>query len=253
MLRDEYFRRLVDAAYIDLYLSASGGAGGRVYWPWKMNPPKEALPRMQKTCESYVIDSDPLDDSVTTTDALDCGYRLNAEIVSLQDIYQDCSATVEKLLEGLEIADSHRFDGQLLLPLQAPYVECWQELGEPTEHILGIGGLKDGTAGERIDAMRELRNTVGDKPHIHGFGWGINGIAERIREEPHLIDSIDYSSPIQNAMNSSDYTPGDEVSSVLAMKMTTQLVRDLRKVSSYVDENPEKHRIDSQSGLEAYQ
>jgi len=253
MLRDEYFRRLVDESHIEIYLSASGGAGGRVYWPWKMNPPKEALSRMRNSCEKYIIDSDPLDDDVTAKDVLDCAHRLDADIASLQDVYQDKDATVDEILSGLEVADSHSFNGLLLLPLQKPYVGCWQEIGEPTEHLLGIGGLKDGTTGERIEAMHNLRNAVGSGPWIHGFGWGINGISDTIRNNPDLIDSVDYSTPVQNAMNSSGYTPGEEMSSVIAMKMATQLVRDLREVSTYVDESPQRHRTEGQSGLETYQ
>jgi len=232
MLRDEYFRRLVDNAHIELYLSASGGAGGRIYWPWKMNPPKEAQPRMRNSCEKYIIDSDPLDDSVTTVDVLNTAVTYEAEVASLQDVYQDKDATVDALLDGLAIADSHEFDGQLLLPLQKPYVECWHELGEPTEHMLGIGGLKDARPFERLKAAKELRQAVGRNVWIHGFGWGVTGLEDAIRDNPSLIDSIDYSTPIQNAMNSDGYTAGEEVSSVVGMKAATELIRDLREVSA---------------------
>lgn len=253
MLRDEYLRRLVDDAHIELVLSASGGSGGRVYWPWKMNPPKEALQRMRNSCEKYIIDSDPLDDSVTTEDVLDCAYRHNAEVASLQDVYQDKDATVDSLLHGLEVYDSHAFDGDLLLPLQAPYVECWQELGEPTEHLLGIGGLKDGLSNERIEATKNLRQAAGQEVWIHGFGWGVNGIAEYIRKNPSALDSIDYSTPVQNAMNNVECSPGEEVSSVIAMDMATQLVRDLREVSTYPrEESPETLRGKSETGLDEY-
>lgn len=236
MLRDEYFRRLVDGSHIELYLSASGGAGGRMYWPWKMNPPKEAQPRMRNSCERYIIDSDPLDDSVTTTDVLDIAVKFDAEVASLQDVYQDKDATVTSLLEGLEAADSHTFDGKLLLPLQKPYVDCWKELGEPTNHMLGIGGLKDARPIERLRATRELREAVGDNVWIHGFGWGVNGLTDAIKDNPNLLDSVDYSTPVQNAMNTVDCTPGKEVSSVVAMEAATQLIHDLREVSEYPDE-----------------
>jgi len=236
MLRDEYFRRLVDAAHIELYLSASGGAGGRIYWPWKMNPPKEAQPRMRNSCERYIIDSDPLDDSVTTVDVLDTAVEYDAEVASLQDVYQDKDATVNALLKGLAVADTHEFDGQLLLPLQKPYLDCWKELGEPTEHMLGIGGLKDARAFERLKAAKELRTAVGTDVWIHGFGWGVTGLEDAIRDSPGLIDSIDYSTPIQNAMNSEGQTAGDEVSSVVGMEAATQLIRDLREVGDYPNE-----------------
>jgi hypothetical protein len=152
----------------------------------------------------------------------------------LQDVYQDKSATADSLLEGLAIADSHDFAGELLLPLQKPYVECWEEIGEPTDHLLGIGGLKDARPAERLQATRELRSAVGTDVWVHGFGWGVDGLAEAIRDDPQLLDSLDYSTPMQQAAHN-DASSGDEVMSVAAMEAATKLVQDLREVSEHPD------------------
>lgn len=234
MLRQEYLRRLVDGAHVRLYLSANDGA--RLYWPWRMHPPKEATESYRDACEHYVIDSDPLDDDVTAKDVLDKAQALDAEVASLQDVYQDKDATVESLLAGLEVADDHAFDGTLLLPLQAPYAECWRELGEPTEHWLGIGGLKDARPKARLKATESLRETVGEQPWIHGFGWGVEGLASEIRNRPELLDSLDYSTPMQSADMAG--SAGKERMSVVAMEAATQLVHDLREVSEYPNEQP---------------
>jgi len=247
MLRDEYFRRLVDGAHIELYLSANDGA--RLFWPWRMQPPKEASTSYRNACEKYIVDSDPLDDSVTATDVLDTAHALDAEVASLQDVYQDKEATVDSLMHGLEVADDHRFDGELLLPLQSPYTECWREIGNPSTHLLGIGGLKDSTPTKRLEATRELRQAVGQDVWIHGFGWGVAGIAEPIRENPSLMDSVDYSSPMQTAA-AGECTPGKERMSVAAMAAGHQLIRDLREVSAYPrDATPADLRDESQAGL----
>lgn len=232
MLRQEYLRRLVDEAHLQLHLSGNDGA--RIYWPWRMNPPRLANKSYRDACEQYVIDSDPLDDDVTATDVLDTAHRLDAEVASLQDVYQDEDATVDSLLHGLEVADDHAFDGTLLLPLQDPYVECWRELGEPTDNWLGIGGLKDGRPRERLQAANNLREAVGGDAWIHGFGWGVDGIAESVRSNPGLLDSLDYSTPVQEA-SLDDCTAGKERKSVVAMGAAQRLVRDLREVSSYPD------------------
>ena len=247
MLRDEYLRRLVDESYIDVYLSATDGK--RIYWPWRMQPPKDASRGYRNACESYVIDSDPNDDTVTTTEVLDTAYRLDAEVASLQDVYQNKNATVDSLLKGLETADDHAFDGTLLLPLQSPFVDCWEELGEPTDYWIGIGGLKSEPPSDRISAARNLRSVIGNKTHIHGFGWGVKDIAHHVRNDPGLIDSVDYSTPMQD--NIMGVTPGDERMSVSAMRAATQLVTDLRLVSPYVDgkQIPEE----GQSGIGAYE
>lgn len=232
MLRPEYLRRLIDGAHIRLYLSANDGA--RIYWPWRMHPPSEAQESYRDACEHYVIDSDPLDDSVTAETVLDAAVKYKAEVASLQDVYQDKGATVDSLLRGLGVADDHAFDGTLLLPLQDPWVECWRDLGEPREHWLGIGGLKDATPRERIAATRHLRDNTGEDAWIHGFGWGVEGLAPAIRQEPSLLDSLDYSSPMQNAATD-ECTPGAERMSVAAAGAGRRLVRDLREVSEYPD------------------
>jgi hypothetical protein len=279
MLRDEYLRRLIDGAHIELYLSANDGA--RIFWPWRMQPPKEASRRYRDACEHYIIDSDISDPSVTTKECLDTGYQLNAETVALVDYmpfdwyqreldsgdhpeawaaFQDLQsefdsaydATLHSLREGLEQASEHPFDGQILIPLQEPWVECWRELGKPREYPLGIGGLKEGTPKERESAMRTLRNAVGSDIWIHGFGWGIKGLVKPLRENPDLLDSLDYSTPMQNSATEA-CTPGKERMSVAAMDAGKRLVRDLREVSKYPDEQtPENLREESQHGMESF-
>lgn len=230
MIREEYLRRLVDAAHVELYLSGQDGA--RIYWPWRMEKQKEASKSYRNACERYVVDSDPLNDSVTNRDVLDTAVRVGAEVASLQDVYQDCTATADKLLEGLSIADSHEFDGALLLPLQRPYAECWQEIGEPTEHWIGLGGLKDGRDNERIRGTERFRAVAGYGPRVHGFGWGPReDLSAWIRNNPRMLDSLDYSTPIQSAPMGD--TSGPEAKSVVAAYAGARLIRDLREVTSH--------------------
>jgi len=233
MIREEYLRRLVDAAHVELYLSGADGA--RIYWPWRMEPPGEASASYRNACEKYVIDSDPLDDDVTTTDVLDTAAALDAEVASLQDIYQDKAGTVDSILRGLEVADDHRFDGTLLLPLQEPFVECYREIGEPRGHWIGLGGLKDASDHARTTAAREFHAAT-PSLHVHGFGWGPNDdLAAAIRETPAVLDSMDYSTPARHTTVGKAGSPGKESKSVLAAYAGARLVRDLREVTPFPD------------------
>jgi hypothetical protein len=235
MLREEYLNRLRDASYVELYLSAKDG--GRVYWPWRMLPPKNATELYRESCNKLIIDSDPEYDDVTTEDVLDCALELDAEVASLADVYLDMGATVDSLLKGLEVYDDHEYSGKVLLPLQEPYVQCYQELGEP-EGMLGIGGLKDAITSRRIQAAEDLRAYVGDQRWIHGFGWGpSDGMAEEIRAQPNLIDSMDYSTPVQN-VRYTESSPGEERMSVAATKSGAALVHDLRELTPFVEVEP---------------
>lgn len=249
MIREEYLRRLVDGCYVDLYLSATDGA--RIYWPYRMQPVHEASKRFRNACERYIVDSSFKDESITNADVLDTAAALDAEAAVLADVYQDCEATVEAILEGLDLYDDHRYEGQVVVPLQPPHDECYRALAGQGIDLWAIGGVKDADAETKLSAARAVREAAGPDAHIHGLGFGVTDtLVEAVREDPALLDSLDYSTPVQNAMNVPT-EPGEERMSVVASRAATQLVSDARKLSPFVDEpEPEDLREDGQAGLE---
>lgn len=243
MLREEYLRRLVDDAYIDLYLA--GCEGARIYWPWRMAREGGSYgTRYRNACESYWLDSSIFNSEYKNKDVLDDGFKVDAEAVLLADTMGDYEQTVDSIHEGLALADDHSFEGTVIIPLQEPYDECYKEFeGESTHYA--IGGLNRGSDRRRIEAARTVRNMAGNSIHLHGLGWGIgNELAGEIHANPELLDSVDYSTPIQS---NTDALAGKERMSVLAMKAATQLVEDLRKVTPNVEIESK-----NQSGMEAY-
>lgn len=240
MLRDEYLRRLVDEAHLDIYLSATDGA--RIYWPWRMQPVHEADNRHRDACENYIVDSSFKDESITNKDVLDTAATLDAEVAVLADVYQDKEATVDAILDGVEVADDHRFDGEIMVPLQAPHVECWQDL-EGQADMFAIGGMKDKPDDAKLNAAKAVRDAAGPSLHLHGLGFGITDrVADTIRTRPKLLDSIDYSTPIQNAMNQ-PVASGKERMSVVASRAATKLIEDLRRVSPYPEHDTEQQTL----------
>ena len=243
MIRDEYLRRLVDAAYVDVYLSATDGA--RLYWPWRMMPVHEADKRHRNACERFIVDSSFQDESITNEDVLDMGETLDAEAVVLADVWHDVDATVDALVDGINMYDDHPFDGDVLLPLQPPHAECYRRLisrGVSVDHIFAVGGVKDKPDSVKLDAAKQLRDVAGPDVHIHGLGYGVTDTTVRgIRQNPDLLDSIDYSTPMQSGLDGT-VAPGDERMSVAAMRAASQLVEDLRLVSPFVtvDEDTEQ-------------
>lgn len=243
MLRDEYLRRLIDAAYIDLYLAGNDGA--RIYWPWRMARENGSLGnRHRNACENYWVDSSIFNSDYQNKEALDDGHKYDAEGVLLADTMGDYEETVESIHRGLEIAKTHPFDGTVIIPLQKPYDDCYREFeGESTHYA--IGGLNRGSDRQRIEAARTVRDVAGYNIHLHGLGWGIgNQLAGAIHNNPDLLDSVDYSTPIQS---NTDAEAGDERASVTAMGAATRLVRDLRRVTPNVD-----MEYTDQSGLDGF-
>lgn len=232
MLRDEYLRRLLDAAYVDVYLSANDGC--QIYWPYRMQPVHEAAKRYRDACESYIVDSSFNDESITNEDVLDTAYRLDAEAALLADVWHDPDATVDALLEGRELYDDHPYDGKVIAPLQPPHAACYDEL-EGQFDIYAVGGVKDADAFNQVQALRDLRERAGPDEWIHGLGIGVSDeLVWAVHEWPELVDSIDYSTPVQMAM-----TPpvdnGESHMSVIAARSGAMLIEDVRRLTPLIE------------------
>lgn len=251
MIRDEFLRRITDAAYADLYLSATDGARG--YWPYRMQPVHEADKRHRNACEHYIVDSSFSDETITNEDVLDCAASLDAEIAVLADVWHDVDATVEAVLDGLELVDDHCYEGGIMVPLQPPHDECYRRLEGQGIDVWAIGGVKDADGDVKIESSRAVRREAGEDTHIHGLGFGVTDqLATAVRDDPALLDSLDYSTPVQDAINVPT-APGKERMSVVAARAMAELVADARRLSPFAD-NPtaEDLRSTGQAGLEAW-
>ncbi|WP_058365734.1 hypothetical protein [Haloparvum sedimenti] len=274
MLRDEYLRRLVDEAFVDLYLSANDGH--RIYWPWRMQPPAESSRAYRNACEMYIIDSEPQSPHIGNRDVLDEAVRVDADMVLLADyfpfdLYDEIldpeedpeeweayeaaqrqfgdaySASIHSVRDGLDLAESHPFDGEIIVPLQAPHADAVKEL--PSHDRYAIGGLKDSAASDyrRVEAARCVRNEA-PRAWLHGLGWGAtDAVVAAVHENPDLLDSVDYSTPMQTAIAGVD--AGAERMSVQAAKAGAQLIEDLRRFSPHLTDSPEPPKTEQRTLL----
>jgi hypothetical protein len=249
MIREEYLRRLIDGCHVDLYLSATDGA--RIYWPYRMQPVHEASERFRNACEQYIVDSSFKDESIGNREVLETAHALDAEVAVLADVYQDCAATIEAVLEGLDLVDEHAYDGEVMVPLQPPHGECYAALAGQGIDRWAIGGVKDADAETKVAAARAVRERAGFDVSLHGLGFGVTDtLVAAVRETPALLDSLDYSTPVQNAM-AVPAEPGAERMSVVAARAAAQLVVDARRLSDYVREpTADDLREEGQQGLE---
>lgn len=239
MIDEEFLDRLRRAAPVRLY--ASGVDGARVFWPWRMNkaggPMGPASRRRHAAkCDHYVLDSNFGDESITNQDVLDEAAELGADAAVLADVYQDMEATVGALLDGLDLAGEHHYDGTVVLPLQAPHAECYRRIEPSVDRDVwwAVGGCKDAPAAQKIEAARDLRAEAGPESFIHGLGFGVTDrLAGEIRRNPGLLDSIDNSTSMSNAVESLGGTP--EKMTIAAAQATADRLRDLRAVTHFAE------------------
>ena len=219
---------------VEVYLSASDSC--HVHWPYRMAGLDECYPRYVEDADKFIVDSEFDDPSKTNKHALDKAHDLGAEVVVLEDVYQDFDGTVNKLLEGREMVDDHDFDGEVIYPLQEPHVECWKEIGEP--EMVGIGGIKDDHASEKVRVTQKVRDGVGSSVWIHGLGFGpTDELIRAIRKDADLIDSIDSQSPYLNAKNKETWA-GDFKSATYAIRSLAKMVEACRRMNPELTDDP---------------
>lgn len=233
MLKEEYLNRIVEKSPINFYLSANDGA--RVYIPGRMQPPHESSQRYVNQCNSYFIDSAFSREDIGNREVLKTATKLNADKIVLEDVYQDLEGTVEKVNEGKELAEKHRFAGEIYHPIQEPYIECWERIGKPKK--VCIGGLKNGSHSRRIEVVQSLREESKKSLTIHGLGWGLyNDMIRSIRNDPALIDSIDARTPwssarndVSNVWNKPEDSHKSEICTIYSMEMAKNILKALRR------------------------
>jgi hypothetical protein len=209
-----------------------------------MMPVHEADKRHRDACERFIVDSSIQRDDIGNQEALDMAAELDAEMVVLADVWQEAEATVEAILDGLELYDGHEFEGGVLTPLQPPHGESYLELEGQGIDLFGIGGIKDAPDQVRLDAVREFRNAAGYDVDLHGFGFGVTDeLVRAVREEPRLLDSIDYSTPMQSHGLAGGVEPGAERMSVAAARAGARLIEDIRRVSPYVESDERTRQV----------
>lgn len=240
-----YLAHLVNEAYVDLYLSVNVGSttapkGSRAYYPYRLEQAHE-IPESATShpeCYRYIVDSSYNKPEYGNEEVLDTAHRVDADTVVLADVLNDIDGTVEAVIEGLELYEEHDFDGDIIIPLQPPHDECFVKLrnrGVSMDHTFALGGLKNcNDDKKKINAAKSLREVAGDEVSIHGLGYGITPqIADAIRENPNLLDSMDYSTPAQSGID--NLMKGKEGLCTVAARAGAGLVEDLRRISPLVD------------------
>jgi len=241
MIREEYLQRLVENSYIDLFLS--GNVGARIDWPWKMQPAHRTSRRYRETCDIYYIDSAFNRDDIDTVDVLDAATRLDADAAALVDKYGDYEGTISRLLDGIETYRMHEYDGKLILPLQPDHATAAKEIItrsdiDPIKHIWGIGGVNTAGPHTQFNSAKETYDVLPNEATIHGLGFQPESeLISYIHRYPFVLDSVDYSTPIQRAIDTA--TSGDERMSEQAAHAGARLISDLRKCSDFISDIPD--------------
>ena len=205
-LEREQVEGIANDCYVDIYIAGNLSNG---WWPWRMQHVNESGPSHVDRCESYILDSSYRDRNVGNRDVFDRAHELGADMVVLADVLHDMDATVDAVRDGLNLLDNHPCEADPIIPLQPPHSECYRRL-EGLADRYAIGGVNTASTSEKVEAAGAVRNIAGQDIWLHGLGYGLetpqprygcNTLVYALNENPGLLDSLDYSTPIQNALN----------------------------------------------------
>lgn len=199
---------LSQAACIDVYLS---GGNGRVYWPNRLQPAirGDSTPSVREACQNYILDSGFKDGGVPASQLIAMAeerqpdYVIPNDTVNLPGVPMRTAVTetAEKVDNFLSQINESTFPATVLVPLQPPHDFHYAYLHEhyPQQAKRGhfaLGGMKNKTPEEQIAHIQQFRSVIGYDAYVHGFGLGASRqLIEVLRENPALLDSVDFSTP----------------------------------------------------------
>lgn len=221
-------------------------------WPWRMSGAQHARQEMVDMSDYYILDSAFQVEEIGTKEVLDRAVELGADMAVLVDEYGNAKKTIDTVLRDMEIVDDHKFDGDIMVPLQPPHTKSYRAL-EGVGDWYGLGGTAKLPPEKKIKAAEEVRQVAGPDPHLHGLGWGMTDkIIRAVREDPTLIDSVDSKGEYDKAMTkhmdetwkSRDWESSGRGLAVVG-HATAYLIEGLRRMNPEITVDPKEERVTS--------
>jgi len=158
--------------------------------PFKLGTVGKGRKRVRNTCDRFILDSGISDPSVTNEDVIDAARRLDADFVVPKDYLHKQGKTTDSVSEFFDLYADSGVDATVLVPLQPPHVSHLDDLPESNAYC--VGGIAKASPDDQLQALRDVRDAVGDDVYLHGLGFGLNtAFIRTVRQHPTLVDSID--------------------------------------------------------------
>jgi hypothetical protein len=199
-----YLRRLevlLDASPVKIYAASSL----KHPWPYRLQNAAECYPASFWRSQDRILDS-AIGEDLNNEEVLAHAVERHATAVVAKDHLHDRDATTESIREFIGLHDPERHP-RAYVPLQPPFDEHVVEVYPIIEeshlaHRYMLGGLANAPPRERVNRLLDFRAEVGERPTVHGLGWGLDDeLVAAVRDEPTLLDSVDNSSPSQAVQN----------------------------------------------------
>ena len=213
---------IVEQCPIDIYCSSAMPRWG---YPYKLMSYWETRPAVAESCEELIIDSGykkygDMDVILEEADRYDATWLIPPDITPHFYAYHSIppEARAKELARHLRRYQRKHIDTGVLLPLHRPVDDCLAELKNPEhtakwseypdgESLLDVfGGVAIGLKGiepdERIEVLGHVNRETPQGTRVHGLSPGTDlEMIAFLRENPHMVDSLDVSTPEHAARN----------------------------------------------------
>ena len=213
---------LVEQCPIDVYCSSAMPRWG---YPYKLMSYWETRPAVADSCEELIIDSGyrkygDMDVILEEAERYDATWLIPPDITPHFYAYDSIPPAdrAKELARHLRRYQRKQPGAGVLLPLHRPVERCLEELKNPEhtakwseypdgESLLDVFegvaiGLKGIDAGERIELLGAVNRETPQGTHVHGLSPGTDmEMIAFLRENPHMVDSLDVSTPEHASRN----------------------------------------------------
>lgn len=173
-----------------------GSENDRFNYPHRLVPVDRITDRMRNAAQDLMIDSSINDSTMTNKNVLEKAIEFDAQYVVPKDYWGDIKKTHESVLEFTEMYHAMNCEATVLFPLQPPHDEHYkryEDFYSPKSHF-ALGGMKEATPEEQIEAAKNAREAIGPFKQLHGLGMGCSEVViDAIWNNHNLLDSMDTS------------------------------------------------------------
>lgn len=219
--QDHYLGNIIEDAYVAVVASTNTAM---MEYPYILGHPDECSPTLSKMADEYIMDSKITDTSVGNDDVLRRASDIDADVVTPADVMNDPETTTDRIVDLLVQLDDMEYDPTVMVPLQpspegeaATHVDHYHDVRDAladhgfdiTDYRLSVGGIKEWSVTDQLEAIINVRRVAGDDAFIHGLGFGTsNDWIVTMRRYPELLDSIDMTSVSRDVVQSGKlFTP----------------------------------------------
>src|SRR3990167_3102033 len=111
----------------------------KFFWPYKLFPLSGAHIE-PKLCDSWILDSDIFDETVTNESVVEAESIYHPNFVVPKDYLGDAERTYDSVRE---FGRQYRGRAEVLIPLQPPYVKSYERLKGVSDGYFAIGSVRD--------------------------------------------------------------------------------------------------------------